>query len=159
LIWDAASGHVIHDLQPPPKWPRAVAWSPDGRRVAAGGSQSAGVWDADTGTQLLALPPERPSFFALAWSPAGVYLAARAFEDVIVWDAATGQEMLRVKASYSASEVCWSPSGLRLAVPDWEPWDEKRKEPTITIWGIPERKALTVLRIDSKGPQGVCFCA
>jgi WD40 repeat protein len=70
----------------------AVAYSPDGKRVASRGlAGPVYVWEADTGKELRRLKVAAGADpHALAFGPGGV-LAAGAGKDVLLWDAATGK--------------------------------------------------------------------
>ncbi|MEV0568041.1 pentapeptide repeat-containing protein [Dactylosporangium sp. NPDC050588] len=93
----------------------AVAWSPDGTRLATGGDDRVRIWDAETGAEQLHITGHTGSVEAVAWSPDGTRLAT-ADGDVRVWDAVTGAEHLRVAGNAPAVYVvAWSPDGTRLA--------------------------------------------
>lgn len=81
----------------------AIAWSPDGERIAAGGQlhRALIVWDARTGARLLTLDKEDGSVTSVRWSDDGRYLAAgrmftaatRSHVAINVWDARTGRRI------------------------------------------------------------------
>jgi WD40 repeat protein len=53
----------------------AMAWSPDGRRLATGSQDmSLRIWDTATGDELIALHDFPTSVYRLAWSPDGARL-------------------------------------------------------------------------------------
>jgi WD40 repeat protein len=72
----------------------AVAFSPDGSRLAVGGDNKlVSIHDARTGREVLLLRDAGGPIHALAWSPTGRYLAAGAgagggYSQVFVWDGA-----------------------------------------------------------------------
>jgi WD40 repeat protein/serine/threonine protein kinase len=103
-----------------------VAFSPDGKRLAAGsrgtwdgtkqtrvGAQVI-VWDARTGQELLSLKGASAS---VAFSPDGKRLASSAADNTVkVWDAQTGREIRTFKGHADWVEhVTFSPDGKRLA--------------------------------------------
>jgi WD40 repeat protein len=80
-----------------------IAWSPDGKKIAAGGQlhHALFIWEADTGALLRKLDREFGGISAVAWSPDGKYLAAgRWFVDaarghvaIHVWNGETGDRL------------------------------------------------------------------
>ena len=80
-----------------------IAWSPDGRKIAAGGQlhRALMIWDANTGALLHNLNREDGSISAVAWSPNGKYVAAgrwftlstRSHVAINIWDGETGRRL------------------------------------------------------------------
>ncbi len=115
----------------------AVAWSPDGKRLATGSwDHAAKIWDPDTGKLLLRLGGVRGRVHAVAWSPDGRRLASASDDRTAkVWDATTGRELLTLKAHTNAVfSVAWSPDGRRLATGSFDA--------TARVWDSATGKAL-----------------
>ena len=96
----------------------AVAWSPDGSRIASGSyDQTVQVWDAATGAALLTYGGHSSFVNAVAWSPDGRRIASASHDNTVqVWDAATGASLLTYEGhSYAVYSVAWSPDGRRIA--------------------------------------------
>src|SRR6516162_727762 len=53
----------------------ALAFSPDGKKLAASVGPKATVWDTESGTELVALENAAPTVTSLAFSPDGKFVA------------------------------------------------------------------------------------
>src|SRR5215472_6274632 len=71
----------------------AVAWSPDGKRIASGsGDHTVQVWDASEGSHVYVYRGHNSDVSALAWSPDGKYIVSAGLDNTVqVWEAATGK--------------------------------------------------------------------
>ena len=112
-------------------WP--LAWSPDGKRLAATGPNNLVLmWDS-SGKERVTLAGHAAGVTSLAWSPDGKLLASTATSEkrVRLWDADKA-ESLRDLGPFPAApqSVRWSPKGKLLAfnVPEigWHVWDVER---------------------------------
>jgi mono/diheme cytochrome c family protein/roadblock/LC7 domain-containing protein len=70
----------------------ALAWSPDGKRIAVGGAApEVNVYDADTGARQAACKGHSAGIYTVAFSPDNVTLATGGFDGTVrLYDAATG---------------------------------------------------------------------
>lgn len=119
-VIEASSGLPI--LNPVPSISQtfySLGWSPDGSKLAAGGSgHVVDVWDASDGRLLhtLDLGGEARS---IAWSPDGKWLAVAGQEgvpnNVVVWDVLTQQEAFSPMVG-EALAIAWSPDSATLAI-------------------------------------------
>jgi WD40 repeat protein len=122
LIWNAATGQVLHTLHHLPDDINAISWSPDGRRIAAA-SDDIAVWDVNSGSLLFTytghvLSGTEPldDVNTVAWSPNGSYIASGGDDHTVqVWDANNGTPLLVYPVSNSVSLVAWSPDSTRIA--------------------------------------------
>jgi hypothetical protein len=71
----------------------ALAWSPDGRRIAvAGAAPEINIYDAETGARVAACKGHTAGIYTVAFSPDSTTLAAGGFDGMIrLYDAAIGQ--------------------------------------------------------------------
>ena len=96
----------------------AVAWSPDGRRIASGGAGTTiQVWDATTGEALFTYRGHLSCVYTLAWSPDSTRIASVAGETTIhIWNATTGDVFVAEDLhSDPVNALAWSPDGRRIA--------------------------------------------
>src|SRR5437588_12273568 len=68
----------------------AVAWSPDGKRIASGsGDHTVQVWDATDGSHVYIYRGHSAAVSTLAWSHDGKYIVFRVLDNTVqVWEAA-----------------------------------------------------------------------
>ena len=78
-IWDVSTCQVVTSFRAPKS--QALAWSPLGKLIATGGSETSGhatlrLWDADTGAEFDQFVGQRSPITAVAFSRDGRFLAA-----------------------------------------------------------------------------------
>jgi WD40 repeat protein/tRNA A-37 threonylcarbamoyl transferase component Bud32 len=137
-VWEAARGKPIHQLHAGPgSFVLSVAFSPDGRRLAATGAMQAtgaiqiGLWDVATGHKLRPISLDERAF-RVAFSPDGRRLAtACEGQTVLLWDVDTGEELVRRRVTGGELwGVAFSPDGRYLAT-----CSGYKGKGTIQIWG------------------------
>ena len=126
-VWNARTGANIMNYAGM-SYINAVAWSPDGTRIALSGSDPQGasvhICNALTGKLLLAHRDQVVS--RLAWSPDSSFIASSIdniiggiFERTIrVWNSSTGKDHLILKGA--ANALAWSSDGQSIAYDDGE---------------------------------------
>jgi WD40 repeat protein/tRNA A-37 threonylcarbamoyl transferase component Bud32/tetratricopeptide (TPR) repeat protein len=144
-------GQVQHELAGHNLAVVAVAFRPDGRRLATIGREGAiRVWDTSSGRQLNTISFGSLNFFyvsGLSWSADGRRLTCATYDGPArIWDPETGKETARLASK--ARVAAWSPDGTRVAVGLGErlgleilPWDvrvDRPREPILRKRGWPD---------------------
>jgi WD40 repeat protein len=112
-------GQVIYRVHHSPV--RALAWSPDGKSIAAAERGAMHVWEVATGHTRLHLTPQEADPCSLGWSASGIWIAlADADARLWIWKAVSDEEMpiMLHHASFDPiMGLAWSPTlDNRLAV-------------------------------------------
>jgi len=131
VLWELPDGKVLHTLDAGAPV-RALAMSPDGKTVAAGGDGPAiRLWDVATGKSAASdgLRAHTDWLLGLAFSPDGKQLAASGYDGIVrVWEVGTGKKLLEVpgkpppppKTPPGPPNIVWSvafsPDGKQVAV-------------------------------------------
>lgn len=98
-------------------WVIALAWSPDGAKIAsASNDKTVQIWDASQTKILCTYRDHACEVTAVAWSPDGTRLASAGGSTVHVWEAATGKRLLAYQEhTDQVLSLAWSPDGAYLA--------------------------------------------
>jgi len=95
----------------------AVAWSPDGSRLAAGAADGAvRLWDTGTGRELMPALAHPGAVSLMAWSPDGARFAMASDAEARIRES-SGQ-IVALSSSSKLTALAWSPDGLRLLAGD-----------------------------------------
>jgi eukaryotic-like serine/threonine-protein kinase len=109
---------------------KAVAWSPDGTRIASGSAdKTVQVWDAATGDHVVICSGHNAEVKAVAWSPRdGQRIVSGSLDTTVqVWNATTGSSILTYRGhSQGVRSVAWSPDGTRIA--------SASEDKTVQVW-------------------------
>jgi WD40 repeat protein/serine/threonine protein kinase len=167
-VWDAQTGQELTTFKGDTGAVYSVAFSPDGKRLAAGSgtwddtkrayvSGEVKVRDVQTGQELLVL--KHTGSVSVAYSPDGKRLASAGQKpgqgavvgEVKVWDAETGQEVFTVDApaysDYHQRTIAYSPDGKRLTNVSVS---KNGAGSTMTMWDAQTGRELLTQKTDGK---------
>jgi len=108
---DLAEMVIFHDDA------RAIAWSPDSRRIATGSNdKTVRVWNVDGSGEPVIYRRHTNGIFAIAWSPDGKRIASASSDQTMhVWNAdGTGEPIIFRGHGAAVRVVSWHPDGQRL---------------------------------------------
>src|SRR5262249_1922310 len=136
---DADTGKELARLPLPPQiaWTYAVAWHPDGRRLAAGCNRTIYLWDAETRAEVM--PPwagHSVDGVQVAFNHAGDRLGRRDWsKQSRVWDGATGRTIVTMPGKF----------GLQFG-PDDRLLGHEVSGSKVRLWEVADGRELRVFR-------------
>lgn len=89
LLWDVATGRLAGTLSGSVGLPVGVAWSPDGRMLAVGGTDAVRMWDTGSGELLRTFPAKGD----VAFSKDGRMLGIAGENSAAIFDVASGRRI------------------------------------------------------------------
>jgi WD40 repeat protein len=116
----------------------AIAFSPDGRLIAAGGYRHAALWDIGTRKLLRVLSVGSYGATSIAFSPDGLILAVGRGDSVdTLYDVRTGRQTARLDGDWSTTDLTFSRDGKLLAV--------AAGPGPVTVWDIATQNIVSTL--------------
>lgn len=155
-LLDPQSGKVLHQLNGAIGTVRSLAFSHNGRWLAAGGGlcQRSGeiqLWDLQSDTLARTITGHRDCIYSVAFSPDGKLLASGSYDKLIkLWDPSTGKEVRTLKDHIDAVfAVAFSPDGKWLA--------SGSQDNSVKIWNVATGERLYTLGDPVDGISCIAF--
>jgi WD40 repeat protein len=153
-VWDLSTGRELPALRGQLNEVKSVAFSADGKRLAAvvaNSDHTAEVWDTVSGKKALTVTGHSDYVDSVAFSPDGKLLATGSWDKTAkLWDAEIGQELATLYGhSDSVEAVAFSPDGARLATAS--------RDTTAKIWDMPGEPELVTLRGNLRAVDPMAF--
>jgi WD40 repeat protein len=131
----------------------SVSFSPDGKRIVSGSSETFRLWDASTGKELLNIKLPATHFAALdtaCFSPDGKRIISGIRHRIRLWDAYSGNELLTLSGHSSfVKAVGFSPDGKRVV--------SGSSDKTLKLWDASTGKELLTLSGHTDGVTSAAF--
>lgn len=119
-LWDLKTGRVLRTLAEQ-GYASPIAFSPDGKTLAAIEGFSVTLWDAEAGQKAGALKGHSSYVRSLTFSPDGKTLATSALDkSVRLWSPETRQEVATIQVNHVSASPAFSRDGGLLAVPVYD---------------------------------------
>jgi WD40 repeat protein len=130
----------------------AVAFSPDGKRIASSGfGHVLRVWDVKTGREVLMLDGHEGPVTSVAFSPDGSRIASGGWDKNIgIWDAVNGHQLFTLKGhADKVQSVSFSPDGKRIVSGSWDK--------TMKVWDATSGQEISTLKGHTAEVMSVTF--
>jgi WD40 repeat protein len=140
-VWDVATGQ--EQWAKPPRIgvtpPLTLAYSPDGRQIAAAATGIIKVWDATTAAELHSFAGTNHMVHCLAFHPDGRQLATASWDGLVtLWDINSGKKVRTLRGHTDrAIGIAFTPDGRRLA--------SSSCDNTVILWDTQTGKKLNTL--------------
>lgn len=139
-----------------PDWVACVAFSPDGRTLAAGSYEAAKLFDTGEKKEIAELVDKTGFVKSAAFSPDGKLLATGSYQETVLWDASTKKRARSLTGHQGyVTGVAFSPDGKTLATASEDEtvrlWDTATGESRLKLTG--HTRAVTAVAFSPDGQQ------
>src|SRR5579883_417226 len=135
-VWDARTGAPLQTYRGHTDSINAIAWSPDGTKIASASyDRTVQVWDARTAALLFAYHGHSDHVWAVAWSPDGTRIASAGKDGTVqIWKVGSQTPLFVYRGHHDGvSSVAWSPNRALIA--------SGSHDRTVQVWAIGDEKA------------------
>ena len=129
-FWDPAAGQAIASVALDAGWVDHLAWSADGKTLAAAAGRTLALFNPD-GSLRHTFDPAPKTLSAIAWQPAGGCLAAAYFGGVVLWDADDHIAQHEFAYANGIHALAWSADSRWLV--------SGNQDPSVHLW-LPEKQ-------------------
>lgn len=143
-LLSATNGQSVGKLTGHANQVRSLAFSPDGKLLAAAGGNPAQfgevkIWDVAERKEVRMIRGHRDNIFAVVFSPDGKLIATCSYDRMVkLWEVASGNEIKNLKDHTDAIfSIAFSPDGKRLA--------SASADRTVKIWDVATGQRLFTL--------------
>lgn len=152
-LWEATTGKEVARLLSDIKGVEAIAFSPDGKALAAGGwgDEKVTIWDLPTRRRLTELKTGSSFVTSMAFSPDGVTLALGTYQSGIrIFNTFTGKRGLALPGHTDmVNAVAYSPDGRTLL--------SGSRDGMVRTWDLETGKEILKIEVDEEGVNDVAF--
>ena len=158
-IWDAATGREAMTLKGHEGYVYCVAFSPDGKRIAAGGTgkiipnrhATVKIWNTIDGRETVTLKGHTDNVNCIAFSPDGKHIASGSKDQTVkIWDVAGGRQTMTLTGhTKRVVSVAFSPDGKHTA--------SGSMDGTVKIWDAASGREIMTLRGHNQSVASVAF--
>ena len=129
VLWNVAGGRDLRRLKIRADNVRSVAFSPDGRILASGGSELR-LWEVESGAELRRFQGHTAEVHSVAFSPDGNLLASGSWDQTVrLWEVDSGRDVRQLRGHQGyVNSVAFSPEGQMLASGGWDH--------TVRLWNL-----------------------
>ena len=134
---------------------RAVAFSPDGQRLAVASGIGVWLYDVATSRELALFTGHSDKVTSVAFSPDGTLLASGSADHTLkLWDVATRTNTATLRHRDVVHSVTFSPDGTSLAATSWDntsgAWDN-----TVKLWDVETGRHIATLSVNSRAKSKI----
>ncbi|XCN75361.1 MAG: hypothetical protein Q3M24_11725 [Candidatus Electrothrix aestuarii] len=150
-IWNAVTGKQLRSLPGQKEGVSSIAFSPDGRLLASGSSDTTIVlWEASTGKRVRTLKGHTDRVGNIVFSPNGRLLASTSKDMTIgIWSVKSGKRLYSLNGESNVSRVAFSPDGRNIAATFYDG--------TVGVWEVKGGKCSEVLDGYTTALHGISF--